>query len=45
MKYNYEQLVLNICAHIYIVEDLRKVPIFFNLERVVDGNTSSFETP
>jgi len=44
MKYNYEQLVLDICAHIYIVEDLRRVPIFFNRERVVDGNTSNFQT-
>lgn len=27
MKYNYEQLVLDICANIYIVEDLKRVPI------------------
>jgi hypothetical protein len=41
MKYNYEQLVQDICAHIYYWR-LKKG---LNIERVVDGNTSNFQTP
>lgn len=44
MKYNYEQLVLDIRVHIHCWK-LKRVPIFFNLERVVNGNTSNFQTP